>query len=76
MALLRIKEQDFQKLRGSRQHDLFETINKFLPGADDRTKGVVAGLCIEYVIRSGGDPDIFIDELLIDSEEDGFEEEL
>lgn len=67
--LPKIKVQKFQTLKGGRQSDLYDTINKFMPPeADDNTKGIVAGLCIEYVIKSGGDPDIFVDESLVEPE--------
>ncbi len=70
MPLLKIKKQNFQALKNSKQSDLYETINRFLPNESDEVKGVVAGLCIEYVIKSNGDPDIFIDELLVNTEEE------
>lgn len=70
MPFSKIKKQEFSKLKNTRQHDLYENINKFLPNADDTTKGIVAGLCIEYVIKSGGDSDIFVDELLVIDPED------
>jgi hypothetical protein len=68
--LSKIKVQDFAALKKSKQADLHDTINRFLPGLTPELKGVVAGLCIEYVVKSGGDPDIFVDEQLVDSEED------
>lgn len=59
MLLIKIKKQMFNKLKDSRQSDLYETINKFLPHLSEEDKGIVAGLCIEYVIASDGDPEIF-----------------
>lgn len=70
MAIKKIVKQNFQNLKNTRQSDLYDSINKFMPESTDETKGVVAGLIIEYVIQSGGNPDIFVDELLVEQEED------
>jgi len=55
-----IKNQKFERLEKTHP-DLFTMINKIFPDLDQEQKGAVAGLCIEYVIQSEGDIDIFLD---------------
>lgn len=61
----KIVKQNFPALKNGKQNGLYENINKFLPDATDEVKGIVAGLCIEYVIKSKGNPDVFLDEMLV-----------
>lgn len=74
----RIQKQNFQSLKTGKQSGLYENINKFLPDSSDEVKGIVAGLCIEYVIKSKGNPDVFLDEVLVATspatEEDDYDE--
>lgn len=70
MALKKIVKQNFQNLKNTRQSDLYDSINKFMPDATDETKGIVAGLIIEYVLQSGGNPDIFLDEFLVEDKDE------
>ncbi len=68
MSILKAKKQDFELIK--RTHpDLYTTINTNFPNIDDTEKGKIAGLCIEYVIQSSGDVDIFQEDLDISEEE-------
>lgn len=73
MALEKIKKQNFESLKNGAQSDLYDTINKYLPELSKEDKGIVAGMCIEYVLKSGGNPDIFIGEDLIEEENEVFD---
>ena len=43
--------------------DLFAVIRAKFPYMSDEDKGKIAGLCIEYVIQSGGEVDIFQEDI-------------
>ena len=74
MSILKIKKQDFPLLKQTHS-DLYTTITSTFPELDDATKGKIAGLCIEYVIQSDGDVDIFQEEISVDKDmEDDFDE--
>lgn len=51
------------------QPDLKKTLDINLHDVEDRIKGIVAGLIIEYVLKSGGNPSIFQDEFDFINEE-------
>ena len=42
------------------QTDLYETVRHLFPKATDEEFGKIAGLIMEYVIQSGGNPEIFV----------------
>ena len=68
--IVKVKKQNFQSLKNSHS-DLYESIQICLNHLSDEDKGVVAGLVIEYVIKSDGDVGALEEEL--DFEEEEFE---
>lgn len=70
MVFTRIVKQDFQRLKKTHP-DLYANLLRFFPHLSDEGKGIAAGLIIEYVIKSGGDVDIFQDAIgLLEEDED------
>lgn len=71
MIINKFKAQKLSVLEKT-QPDLFATVNAHMSDLNEEQKGKVAGLIIEYVIKSGGDVSIlssdetetlFVDEL-------------
>lgn len=71
--LIKPKKQNFASLKESLP-DLYTTINVSLPNMSSEEKGIVAGLCIEYIIQSGGDVDILQDDLSKENIDEDFDE--
>lgn len=61
MIITKYAKQKMNILEQS-QGDLKRTLDINLPNVEDSIKGIVAGLIIEYVLKSGGNPSIFQDE--------------
>lgn len=68
MSILKIKAQDFELLRKTHP-DLYTMINTQFSDLAPNIKGKIAGLCIEYVIKSNGDVDIFQEDLEVDEQD-------
>jgi len=59
MSLKKVRAQNIEVIEKN-QPELFNSIKNNLPTLTDKEWGIVAGLCIEFVIASGGDPDVFV----------------
>ena len=72
MIISKIAKQNIEILK-QRQPDLLKSIElpKELSELTDREKGAVAGLIIEYVLKSGGTPSIFEDNIDMELVTDG-----
>lgn len=62
MLIVKFIKQKIDNLR-NRQPDLLKSIELADPSFTDEQKGIVAGLIIEYVLKSGGNATIFEDNL-------------
>jgi hypothetical protein len=73
MILSRFTKQKTSIL-AKNQPDLLETIKNVFPEHADNEEqlGKIAGIIIEYVIQSGGNVEIFGEDLLPEQEEDEF----
>ena len=58
MIITKFAKQKMEVLENA-QPDLKKTLDINLLNIDEITKGIVAGLIIEYVLKSGGNPSIF-----------------
>jgi len=58
MIIIKFAKQKMDVIENA-QPDLKKTLDINLPDVEERTKGIVAGLIIEYVLKSGGNPSIF-----------------
>lgn len=66
--IVKVKKQNFATLKET-HGDLYESIQGCLKHLSDEDKGIVAGLVIEYLIKSDGDISVL-------EEEFNFEEEM
>lgn len=59
MPLRKFRPQNLEVVKRN-QPELFAAIVNNFPELTDEQKGKIAGLCIEFVVVSGGDSDVFI----------------
>lgn len=72
--IVKVKKQNFAKLKDSHT-DLYESIQGCLANLSDEDKGIVAGLVIEFVIKSDGDVSILEESFDFEEEmEEGFDD--
>lgn len=75
MIINKIVKQKMEVLKRTLP-DLYASINAHFPGWPEEERAKLAGFVIEYVLKSGGNPDVFQDEELtkIREEETNWEE--
>lgn len=62
MYIKSFKTQDFEALKASHP-DLYAVVYKHFKHLPNEDRGKIAGLCIEYVIQSDGNEEVFQEEI-------------
>lgn len=60
------KKQHINALKATHP-DLYSIVTRNFPDSSEEEQGKIAGLCIEYVIQSRGEIEIFQDDILDDT---------